>query len=642
MAKKSLSRILGLQVATFLKRDANEMPSRNELKNERGAFIRAGIGALCLKNLKHWLIPLTCLLFVNVAAADLETPANLLLEAGVNNITVSWDAVAGAESYRVYWRIGTPGTQFVSVETTETSYVIEGLTFGNYVVRVGACNEPVCAERKHRVKGQVRVEGAPGDLALAVEADEENELDFTVTASWSPLAGAAHYELRWKPVGGTFTTLVSTLEESYAIAGLSPGRYLIRVRAINEAGQMSVPADRRVVVQAGKIYWADSDLDKIQRSNLDGSDLESLITTLDRRPDGIALDVAAGKMYLTSHYTGRIQRASLDGSGPEDLVTGLSNPTRIALDLEAGKMYWTDYGADKIQRADLDGSDVEDLVTGIRSPAGIALDVAAGKMYWIDADRPLSKLQRANLDGSGIEDLVTGLDSPTGIALDLEAGKMYWTEYGSDRVRRANLNGSGVETLVADIDNPYDLALDVAAGKIYWTDLDAWDRVRRANLDGSNAEVAFARGGSNPKGIALDVAAGKIYWTDRRRGEIQRGNLNGSGVEVLAKWPQVDIPDRIALDVAAGKIYWASYYTHKIRRANLDGSNVEDVVTGLNYPRGIALDVVAGKIYWTEYSRNNGKIQRANMDGSGVEALATGLVNPSGIALDLAVNPSDG
>ena len=84
-------------------------------------------------------------------------------------------------------------------------------------------------------------------------------------------------------------------------------------------------------------------------------------------------------MYWTDGGTDKIQRANLDGSNIEDLVTqtqGLRVQSGIALDVAGGKMYWTDYGTDKIQRANLDGSNIEDLVTqGLRDPNGIALGV---------------------------------------------------------------------------------------------------------------------------------------------------------------------------------------------------------------------------------------------------------------------------
>jgi hypothetical protein len=109
----------------------------------------------------------------------------------------------------------------------------------------------------------------------------------------------------------------------------------------------------------------------------------------------MALDVAGGKMYWSDYGTNYVQRANLDGTGVETLVTGLGNPRQIALDLSAGKMYWSDNGTDKIQRANLDGTSVEDLIV-TSNAFGIALDVAAGKMYW--TDKGIDKIQRANLD----------------------------------------------------------------------------------------------------------------------------------------------------------------------------------------------------------------------------------------------------
>ena len=71
-------------------------------------------------------------------------------------------------------------------------------------------------------------------------------------------------------------------------------------------------------------------------------------------------------MYWTDLGTDKIQRANLDGSDVQDLVklrhSRYGGPFGIALDVEGGKMYWTDNDTDKIQRANLDGSNIEDLV----------------------------------------------------------------------------------------------------------------------------------------------------------------------------------------------------------------------------------------------------------------------------------------
>ena len=263
--------------------------------------------------------------------------------------------------------------------------------------------------------------------------------------------------------------------------------------------------------EASKLYWTDWGTDKIQRGDLDGSNVEDLVSGagLDG-PDGLALDMAGGKMYWTDLNNNKIQRSDLDGANVEDLVTtGLSVPYGLALDVAGGKMYWTNRQNGKIQRGDLDGTNVEDLLTlaGLAFPGGIALDVANGKMYWTNPGS--DKIQRADLDGTGLEDLVTsGLSSPIGLALDLSGGKMYWTDRGTHKIQRAGLDGSNVEDLVASgLTSPNGLDLDVSGGKMYWTDVDA-DKVQRADLDGSNVEdlLTSTDGLVDPSGVAVAVA----------------------------------------------------------------------------------------------------------------------------------------
>jgi len=235
----------------------------------------------------------------------------------------------------------------------------------------------------------------------------------------------------------------------------------------------------------GKIYWTELNDGIIRRANLNGSGVETLVTGNPFFPSAIALDTDAGKMYWTAD-TGdaKIQRANLDGTNIQDVVTTTSEIQRIglALDNVNDKMYWT-YGEiflnqppDKIQRSNLDGTLIEDLINTGRSPGGIALDVNGGQMYWTEVTGNGGAILRANLDGSGYEDLLTGLGDPFGIALDMNVGKMYWTNAGSGMIRRANLDGSGIEDLITNLDDqlidPRAIALDLQGGKMYFT---AWD-----------------------------------------------------------------------------------------------------------------------------------------------------------------------
>ena len=100
----------------------------------------------------------------------------------------------------------------------------------------------------------------------------------------------------------------------------------------------------------GQIYWTETDTGKIRRADLNGSNVQDLITEL-TGPLSIALDLVRGKIYWTDQswdrFTGavtasKIQRANLNGSNVQDIVTGLGIVEGIALDVSVGKVYWTD------------------------------------------------------------------------------------------------------------------------------------------------------------------------------------------------------------------------------------------------------------------------------------------------------------
>ena len=269
------------------------------------------------------------------------------------------------------------------------------------------------------------------------------------------------------------------------------------------------------------MYWVDIGVYKIQRATLDGANVQDLVTGLSR-PVSIAVDIAGGKMYWTdrdsrdtSDPAGKnsIQRANLDGTNVETLILGGNSIKEyIVLDIFGGKMYWTDWSqfdVGKIQRANLDGSNVEDLVTGLGTGLrGIALDISGGKIYWADSAREvlggttIGQISRANLDGSNIEDLLS-IESVHGIALDIAGGKIYWANPGPDKIQRANLDGSNLEDIVVDLNQPFGIALDSLSGKVYWADNLA-GKIQRANLDGTNVED-LVTGLRHPIGITLGI-----------------------------------------------------------------------------------------------------------------------------------------
>ena len=380
-----------------------------------------------------------------------------------------------------------------------------------------------------------------------------------------------------------------------------------------------------------KIYWTERELGEIKRANLDGTNIEVVLTGLDW-PRAIALDEANGRVYWTSFD--RIQRADLDGTVVEDVLTDLEDLRAIAIDPTTGTLYWSDvdpiWYESRISAASLDGHNPHDLVSLDSQPTHeIVIDPLEGKIYWAAHNR----IFRANLDGSSVEWLPTGYVDPAGITLDLAAGKMYWTEFGTGDIRRANLDGTAVETVIAfALGDPMGIAFSPTLQKLYWAD-NREDKIQRANLDGSLIENVIENLLNVPQGIAVDAPAGKVYWADHR-GIIGRANLDGSEMEDLFVEDNAGIRD-ITLDTTGGKMYWSNSRSKSIHRANLDGTDLEGIVTGLDGPIGITVDSEGGKVYWADGvpGVSDRVIRRANLDGTSVEDLvATGPIG--GIAVD--------
>ena len=183
------------------------------------------------------------------------------------------------------------------------------------------------------------------------------------------------------------------------------------------------------------------------RSNLDGSSIETLVTTgttaTDRRDNanwcvGIALDLAAGYFYWSQKgpdngRVGSLRRAriampagenSTNRTDIEVLFSGLPEPIDVDLDLANRHIYWTDRGDDTINRAPIEipsgataatRMDREILIEGVREAIGVTLDLERGKLYFTGGTG--GRVGMANLDGSGVMNLLTGSAGLTGIAV---------------------------------------------------------------------------------------------------------------------------------------------------------------------------------------------------------------------------------
>ena len=138
-------------------------------------------------------------------------------------------------------------------------------------------------------------------------------------------------------------------------------------KTIVPEGVTFTPKQLHLDKKNGKLYWSDREGMRVMRSNLDGSQVETLVETghgdIDRRDQtrwcvGITIDPSRGQIYWTQKgpdnaERGRIFRAGIEipqgekaahRSDIELLFDGLPEPIDLELDLDRRVLYWTDRG----------------------------------------------------------------------------------------------------------------------------------------------------------------------------------------------------------------------------------------------------------------------------------------------------------
>jgi Low-density lipoprotein receptor repeat class B len=209
-------------------------------------------------------------------------------------------------------------------------------------------------------------------------------------------------------------------------------------------GKTFTPKQLQLDKRNGKLYWCDREGMRVMRSNLDGSNIETLVQTGQGEADradvprwcvGIAIDVEAGKLYWTQKGPdnaglGRIFRAGLEIPKGESyssrrdielLFDQLPEPIDLDLDLEHRVLYWTDRGdpprGNTVNRAPMDAAprsvEPEIVFTHLMEGIGLALDVPGDRMFMTDLG---GSLYTASLDGATHKTLLAAEGNLTGVA----------------------------------------------------------------------------------------------------------------------------------------------------------------------------------------------------------------------------------
>ena len=240
-----------------------------------------------------------------------------------------------------------------------------------------------------------------------------------------------------------------------------------------------IPDGVVVDVEAGHIYWTNMGNPKkndgsIERADLDGQNRKTIV------PDGgtftpkqLHLEKKGGKLYWCDREGMRVMRSNLDGSQSETLVDSSQGDPRpghdqtkwcvgIAVDPDHGQIYWTQKGPDdaglgrlfranvEIQKGETTANrtDIEVLFEGLPEPIDLELDLKNRLIYWTDRGDPPcgNTVNCASMDADFKKRptpkiLLTHLMEGIGIAIDFKGNRMFLTDLAGS-IYSAKLDGS--------------------------------------------------------------------------------------------------------------------------------------------------------------------------------------------------------
>ena len=148
---------------------------------------------------------------------------------------LTWSAVSGAASYRVY-RSESRGTGYSLLgTTTSTSYVNTGAAVGKtYYYRVKAVNSAGTSAYSNIVSGTARTPAPAAPVLKGGTSSASGKPQLT----WAAVNGAAKYDVyRSNSADGTFSKVGSTDKTTYVNTGAVKGvTYFYKIRAVGASG----------------------------------------------------------------------------------------------------------------------------------------------------------------------------------------------------------------------------------------------------------------------------------------------------------------------------------------------------------------------------------------------------------------------
>lgn len=240
-------------------------------------------------------------------------PTGVALNATPGQMSLSWNSVPGATSYRVYRGTTSGSLSQIASGLTATSYVDNTITNGQtYFYTVEAFNtyiSPQSAEVSARAISTF-------SLSALTATPAANQL----TVSWGNATGAATYDVLYGTNPASLTSVATGVSSPYTITGLTGGTtYHVQVRANNTVG--------------------------VGTSQLSSNQLSAIPVPALAAPTGLAASATPAQVILTwnsvagaSNY--EVLRSTTSGSGYVSIQSGIMATTFTDSTVANGTAYY--------------------------------------------------------------------------------------------------------------------------------------------------------------------------------------------------------------------------------------------------------------------------------------------------------------
>ena len=188
-------------------------------------------------------------------------PTGVSATGGDSQISVSWPAITGANSYNLYWSTSSgvtisTGTRIAGVSSPFVHTGLNASTTYFYIVTAvngaGESSPSVQASATTNAPAAT-VPAAPTGVSASGGAQR-------VTLSWTAVSGATSYNVYWSNTAGVTTatgTKVSAATSPYVQTGLADGRaYFFIVTAVNAIGESAASGEVTATTNAAAIDGA--------------------------------------------------------------------------------------------------------------------------------------------------------------------------------------------------------------------------------------------------------------------------------------------------------------------------------------------------------------------------------------------------